>query len=443
MTRSITDRGNARYRATAVMTVLFAALSFAAAVHADLYERAPDVMPGTIPEMRLPEYWVGRMESPDEVILDIEEIRARNERYQAWIRSPEPFKDVPEERVPIPYFYPGVVMYPPELSALAVDAVADTVRKRIGHEIDYLKSREWGNYYGIKHRQADIDNLIADMALDSLPGSVETENAITVRTTLQRNVPADFPAMSGAGDAGSHRWDRWSMGVIAIGRPVSVLHVSRTGEFVFVLSDLGYGWMPSVDVAFATADEIARFVDNPGFVVATGDRVPLYASKDCRYASSSFRMGDRLPLASRLNPRLVQIPERKVDGSLALATVWLATDADVSIGYLPYTRRNIVTQAFKLLDNPYDFTGELMGRQHETTYRDIFAVFGFELPRTDPLFTFYGSDDTVLKPEAGKERQYETILSHEPFVTLQSCGRHGQLYLGEYNGEPIVFDQHG
>ncbi|MBT4484467.1 MAG: hypothetical protein HOC71_12415, partial [Candidatus Latescibacteria bacterium] len=34
-------------------------------------------------------------------------------------------------------------------------------------------------------------------------------------------------------------------------------------------------------------------------------------------------------------------------------------------------------------------------------------------------------------------------LEHEPFITLQSCGGHAQLLLGDYNGTPIVFDQHG
>ena len=49
----------------------------------------------------------------------------------------------------------------------------------------------------------------------------------------------------------------------------------------------------------------------------------------------------------------------------------------------------------------------------------------------------------MLVPDAGQEEQYETIISHPPFITIQSCGGHCQLRLGEYNGVPILFDQHG
>ena len=131
------------------------------------------------------------------------------------------------------------------------------------------------------------------------------------------------------------------------------------------------------------------------------------------------------------------------DGRLIIETVWLAEDADVHVGWPPYTRRNIVITALKLLDNSYDFTGGWFGRNHETTYRDIFACFGFELPFHGALFTNYGRTEKVALPEMGKEKQYRMILESEPFVTLQSCAHHAQLFLGEYNGEPIVLDQQG
>jgi len=411
--------------------------------NAELYDRAPDILPGTIPEMRTPEYWIAGMEKPDEVILPIDEIMKRNERYREWARSDEPFKGVQKERIPIPYFYPGFVLSPPDFYHLASGAAADTVISRIEAQIDYLRSREWGNPFGVRYAGWEIERVIDGMAIDNVRDTVEPRDGITVRTTRLRIVPAQYPRWVGGGDAGSHRWDRWSYGVVGIARAVTVLHTSRNGEFLFVLAGNAYGWIRSEDVAFGSRSDIGRFTSPAGFVMCTGDRVQIYGDKSCTYSSGWFMMSDRLPMASRLNPRLVQVPVRKTSGELAVESAWLDPDADVSVGYLPYTRRNIVLQAFKLLDDPYDFTGALLGRQHETTYRDIFACFGFDLPPTDPLFTFYGDDDTVLEPGVGKEEQYRVILGHEPFVTLQSCGRHGQLFLGEYNGEPIVFDQHG
>ena len=40
-------------------------------LHADLYNRAPDTLPGTLPEMREPSYWIAHMADPDGIIIDL------------------------------------------------------------------------------------------------------------------------------------------------------------------------------------------------------------------------------------------------------------------------------------------------------------------------------------------------------------------------------------
>ena len=72
----------------------------AISVSAELYKRAPDVLPGTLPEMRTTKYWINEMEKPDEVILSIGDIERMNEAYQEQIRHTDPFADVPEVRKP-------------------------------------------------------------------------------------------------------------------------------------------------------------------------------------------------------------------------------------------------------------------------------------------------------------------------------------------------------
>jgi len=238
-------------------------------------------------------------------------------------------------------------------------------------------------------------------------------------------------------------WDMWNLGVLRIGRPVWALHASKTGMFIFVVSDEGYGWVASEDVAFGRRADIARIADPKEFVVCCGDRVPFYSDSRCRIASGTLRMGDRAPLAERGNPRIIHTPLRRNDGSLAIERAWLAEDSEVRRGWLPYTRRNIVTTAFKLLDNPYDWTGAWMGRSHETTWRDIFACFGFRLPYQGELFTHFGDCEEVLPVEMSREERNRRILAHEPFITLMVSWEHAQLLLGGHNGIPIVFDNHG
>ncbi|MFC1552942.1 hypothetical protein ACFL6P_10325, partial [Candidatus Latescibacterota bacterium] len=181
----------------------------------------------------------------------------------------------------------------------------------------------------------------------------------------------------------------------------------------------------------------------------TGDRVMIYSDESCIYASGWFRMGDRLPIGRTNDPRHVMIPVRMTNGQLVSESAWLTEDAQVNEGLVPYTRRNVVEIAFRLMDNAYDFTGGHYGRNHETTYRDIFACFGFNLPWHGFLFTHFGSNpkskDVAFpdKNNAGKG-QFATILSHEPFISLHTAGGHAQLLLGQTDdGVPIVFDHHG
>ncbi|MFC1485771.1 hypothetical protein ACFL55_01945, partial [Candidatus Latescibacterota bacterium] len=223
-----------------------------------------------------------------------------------------------------------------------------------------------------------------------------------------------------------------------------VLNASRTGGYLFVLSPEGCGWILTEDIAFGAAQTLKSYAGSRNFVVCTGDMVPFYSDESCTFVSGWFRMGDRIPLASGGNPRVIDAPYRRMNGEFATEWAWLKPDAEISVGYLPYTRRNIVETGFKMLGNPYDWTMGWFGRNHETTLRDLFACFGFALPFNAELFTFMVDNTRVVRPAEGKEAQYKAILANEPFVTIQTCGGgHSQLFLGEYNGEPVVLDTHG
>jgi len=419
-------------------------LFLGSAAYSELYRRAPDVLPGTIPEMRNTMFWISRMDNPDEVILSTDAIQNMNREYQKKIHSPDPFRGVQKERIPdLSHWWPGYVMAVPDLYSMQLQAVADTVRARIKLEIEYLRGSDFGNALAVRYSDHEIDAFEHEMAPDLVKNDIKIRRGIAVRTTHLRNVPSFSPYQIGLQDSGKMRWDMFNVCILKIVKPVTVLHKSRTGEYLFVLCGEGYGWVNSSDVAFGDKKKIDEFVTPQNFVVCTGDRELFYSDKSCSYASGWFGMGDRLPLAESGNSREIKIPFRMPDGQLITETVWLAEDADVHIGWLPYTRRNIVITAFKLLDNSYDFTGGWFGRNHETTYRDIFACFGFELPFHGTLFTHFGHNETVMLPEIGNKEQYRLILENEPFVTLQSCGGHCQLLLGEYDGIPVVLDQHG
>ena len=422
---------------------------FTAFTYADLYKRAPEALPGTLPEMRDPAYWIERMDNPDEVILAPETIRQMNESYVEKMSSPEPFKGAHPDRLPRDDKanrldrWPGRFLVMPDIRSMKPDTISVITKEKIREDIDFLRQQKVGNFLAVEYSDNQIDALEDEMAIEHVPDEIVFRDGIAVRTTRLRIVPSFFPGQVGLMNNEKYRWDIWTANLVKIGKPVVVLHASRSGAYVFALSEEGYGWVESQDIAFGHILEIKAYNNPENFIVCTGDRVPFYSDKRCRYASGWLRMGDRVPIASRENPRIISVPVRSVNGKFSTETAWLAEDADISVGWLPYSRRNIVETAFKLLDNPYDWTMAYLGRNHETTYRDIFACFGFKLPFHGSLFTHFGDNNTVILPDIGREKQYAMILENEPFVTLQCSRSNVRILLGEYNGEPIAFNTNG
>ena len=49
--------------------------------------RAPDVLPGTLPEMRTPDYWIDLADNPDAVILSPSQIQQMNQAFLARMKD--------------------------------------------------------------------------------------------------------------------------------------------------------------------------------------------------------------------------------------------------------------------------------------------------------------------------------------------------------------------
>jgi len=427
------------------LALLFFIIMMGSLSQADLYKRAPDVIPGTLPEMRDSSYWIARMDDKaDEVVLKVEQITKMNEDFYTKASNGTLFAGVPKEQIPaLTYWWPGLILFQPDLSALSLEAVADTVKTKIKDEIKFLKEKKFGNILAVEYSEKELLSFEKEMALDKVGKEADIRYAISVRYTPLKNIPSLTPDKIGLMENAKTRWDLFVAAKVRIGMPLTVLHSSLSGEYAFVLCEKGYGWVKSEDIAFGEKNQIDSFVNTKEFVVCTGDRVPFYSDESCKFSSGWFGMGDRLPMASIFDVNTIKVPVRRANGIFEIETAVLKKGSDFHAGYLPFTRRNVVDTAFKLLGNTYDWTGAWFGRQHETTYQDIFACFGFKLPYHAGLFTFFGNDITPVDPKVGKKEQYKAILKHEPFITLQSCGSHAQLLLGDNNGTPIIFDQHG
>ena len=452
-----------------VCLVCLTGLLLSAVVYAQFGQqirRAPDVLPGTIPEMRDPEFWIARMDNPDEVILTPSAIQQMNADFQKKMSSPDPFSGVAEERMlRLRYWWQGYEVVMPDFSALTPEVIADTVRVKIQGGIEQV-TRGRGtpsNFQGIPYAEWEIEEFVDRAAVDQVGNNIEIKYGISVVPTLMRQIPTFPPKEIGLRGTGIQTGESFNICILHIATPVTVFHRSRRGDYLFVASDEAYGWVRAVDIAISTRERIAQFANPENFVVCTGDRELFYTNESCEYAAGHFMMGNRLPLTEDNNTRKISVPVKTSYGDLIAGSVWLAEDANVSVGWLPHTRRNIVKTAFELLDTPYDWQGGRFGRNHETNMRDIFACFGFDLPFHGNLFTHYSDTERVAIPPEGTERprgnyasggrvdeklaqaMFKQIMQNEPYVTIMNAGGSGHtlLLLDEYEGDVYAFDLHG
>lgn len=411
----------------------------------DLYLRAPGVIPGTLPEMRSPSYWVSKMENPDKVILTLKEIEARNAAYQTRMSYRfDALDSVFNNRINKQLkSRPGLLAHIPDLGSMTPSELEVFTKEAVQNTASYLRSREFGNIMAIAYSEGELMAIEHEIAYDSSKTKLAPKTAVATTQSRLHIIPPLKPEYIGMFTNGRGRWDLWNLDVLPPGTPVTILYTSKTGAFSFVLSERGYGWLNSEEIGICSAQERNLFIDGNEFVVCTGDRVPYYTDSNCTMVSGWMLMGDRLPLVDS-SSYSVSVPFRNANGKLSVQQAWLKPDADVHVGYLTYTKKRVAEQAFKLLDNLYDWTGSWYGRNHATNIRDVFRCFGFQLPANGTLIAAFSERHPSVKPSEGRETQFNTILSNEPFLTIQICeNSHSQLFIGDYNGMPIGFDAHG
>lgn len=246
-------------------------------------------------------------------------------------------------------------------------------------------------------------------------------------------------------EAGDILFDMNVVSTVKIWEPLAILHESRDGKFFFAVSQYCSGWIKKDDCALCDKKTLREIASRP-FCVVTGSRVTCDIRTSAPdIARREFFMGTKLPIAeghseiegvSCAFSRVVLVPERAEDGTLHIVEERLPLSSDVIDGYLPYTRANVIRQAFKMLGERYGWGGSFGSRDCSAFVRDIYLTFGLELPRnsrvqaTAPI----GRIDTSTLEPGEKER----ILARSGAGTLVQMPGHIMMYIGTYAKRPFI-----
>lgn len=288
----------------------------------------------------------------------------------------------------------------------------------------------------------------ANLGLENIPDSVGVRFALVVIRTDMRTYPTDDRYYKSAED---QNLDRFQENGLFPGDALAVLHVSTDKEWSFVQSYNYASWVRSADIAIGDRKFIQQYKSSNRFLVITGDKAHTSYNPEIPALSElQLDMGIRIPLADRetygssiygQNPYAsytVLLPVRNPAGQLEVKPALIARNQDANLGYLPFTRENIIRQAFKFLGERYGWGHSYNARDCTGFVMEVYKTFGIVMPRnTGQQGTGNYGKNTRFTLQSSKEEKLQALKKMDIGDLIYVPG-HVLMYIGDVNGEPYV-----
>ena len=376
------------------------------------YYYAPGEIPHTSRSMKTAGYWISRHPSPDQVILDQKGIERLNRR----IRDEQKLTR--------------------DLSALTAPVSGVELRQTL--LTDWQGTKDAGYYDDRKLKAGDafFQTIQSDMNLDTIPESIPPRYGVILHYADQRILPMEQGLYAKAGDMD---FDELENSALDLGTPVVVVHQSSDTQWLYVYAASSDGWVKADQVALCSFEDMNRFLSPENFAVAIRPKVDIYADAALTKHIDYVQMGARLPMTDGGTEHVIAVdtPSRNEDGTLRVQTGYVKK-SDISVGYLIYTPRTILEQAFALLNTPYGWGG-MYGEQDCSRFlQEVYATVGIRLSRNSKAQAQVGEVEAA--PAEATVTEKKNWLNEHALAgtTLIYMKGHILLFIGTVEGRPYA-----
>ncbi len=397
-----------------IFILLAASVAFAQDETLPPLPKGPMLLTSATPAMQSADYWIRKLPNPDKVLKTPEQL--------------EKFND--EIRLMIPDQVDTLKWTAPRGSQIRklLETEYETVsnRKLFGVDDKYIKK----SYFD--------ENIKPNIQFDQVPDKISLKWGVATRATSVRALPTMVKMLEEKGDV---EFDMLQFTLIKLWTPVAILHTTSDGKWYYMQTDYVRGWVESKNIAlFESREALREKVKSKSFLSVTGESIWIYNDPEFQSRAQKVTMGTILPLISRTDTAFViWMPYRGEGGKVLLKKHYVKRGADVSVGFPPFTQRNILNQAFKLLGERYGWGGQYNGRDCSGFTFDVFRSMGMALPRDSHqqvrVGTQLGHFEPFEKLEVKAARVRERAV---PAITLFKMPKHMMLYLGEENGQIYI-----
>lgn len=379
-------------------------------------------VPGLTTEQLNSQYWL-KGQQQDVVLLSAAQIKERNQttfNVQSELQS--------------------LQNLPLSLSRDALTAIVNKVSAIPSSPRFYIDGTELNTSDWQRYRQL--------LALEKVKQQNPLQFALVVRRTAMRAFPTLDRVFN---EQMNTDLDRFSETALFVAEPVAVLHQNPRAGWALVQSYHYTGWVQLADIAFGKRGQILQYAEQEPFVVVTGAKVHTAFNPEVAAISElTLDMGTRLPLLSSAqtghkvygqNPvasYIVQLPHRLDDGSLSLIPALIPRSADVNEGYLAFTERALLTQAFKFLGERYGWGHDYNGRDCTGFISEVFRSFGLLMPRNSGQQGKGRFGSNIRFDASSSEQEKRQALSSLKIGDLLYFPGHVSMYLGQVDGMPYM-----
>jgi hypothetical protein len=372
-------------------------------------ERQPIVHVNKNRHLQMAEFWIKELENPDKIIMTPKKIKIFNNFTTYKQHKITFFKDFSQK-------------YGKNWVKTSIQKSFNSIQRGTKYLTDDTPVE-----------RSFFPDIRKNMHLKALhKKSVSTRFALTVNYTHQKIVPTDIALLKKKYQI---HFDRNQNSALDIATPLAILHTSKDGVWHYGMSPLSSGWVKDSDIAFGSKKEIKNYLESKSFVVTTSAKNALLIKGEYH---DHLRMGVRLPLVMGIDDMMmVRIPTRDEEGELTITNATIKT-SDIHKGYLPYTPRNILQQAFKFIHAPYGWGG-MYGEQDCSKFlQEVYATVGVELPRNSSSQSKVGKQHLNLTRLNSEQKIDKLEAKAEIGATILHLSGHITLYLGEYKGVPYI-----
>lgn len=359
--------------------------------------------------MKTAGFWISHHPFPDKIILTKKEIRTLNLHIEEELELTKDVTKLPS-------------LSSDEELLLSLEKSLN----RFNKEKLYLKD-------GSRVSPLFYKKMKENMNLGGISSEVKIQFGLIVHYADQRVFPTRKGLYAKPKDID---FDELQNSALDIGTPLAVLHTSSDGRWYYVIDPLDSGWVEVEKVALCGLEELKEFVNSQSFVVITKSKAAVFLNSSLTEYHDYMRMGVKLPLYKRTGSGIVQVilPFRETDGTLSRKTAYIRKEG-INKGYLPYTARTILQQAFDLLNEPYGWGG-MYGEQDCSRFiQEVFATVGIYLPRNSSKQAQVGLLVGEYSGDTPEEIKLKALAGEAiGGITLLKLRGHIMLFLGTVNG---------